>query len=52
MFQRYNLKYQSTLVGTNGSNPSSSTGITNSYNLPSYAFTIWLWAFLIYYNYS
>ena len=29
------LIYHSVLVGTSGSNPSSSTGITNSANLPS-----------------
>ena len=32
--------YCQTLAGTSGSNPSSSTGIPNSDNLPSYVFTI------------
>jgi hypothetical protein len=36
----YGKLNQSELLGTNGSNPSSSTGITNYDNLPSYALTI------------
>jgi len=43
--------FQSVLVGTNGSNPSSSTGMTNSDSLPSYALTICECAFLICFNY-
>ena len=40
-------RYHSTLVGTKGSKPSSSTGITNSASFPSYALTIWVCALRI-----
>ena len=43
--------YHSFIAGTKGSKPNSSTGITNSTNLLSYALTIFEWAFLIYANY-
>ena len=39
--------YHSFIAGTKGSKPNSSTGITNSTNLLSYALTIFEWAFLI-----
>ena len=45
------VKNHSVLVGTKGSKPNSSTGITNSLNFPSYALTIWECALLIYNNY-